>query len=147
MYPEVAEEKGLLQQLTDMLLEDLVTTKIDENRLPYYYDLDMAKTMLTPCQNDTANSSECSFIRLLTGISKNVMFFDRGYTSVKDYIRKSAMAKEEVTLQGLEDYMENHYGFVIGDEKQFPQSKRHYKVLLQWLVYMALSIFYIKKTS
>ncbi len=133
MYPEVAEENGLVQELTDMLLGDLVAIKMEETRLTDYYDHYLVKTMLKPCQNDTTNSSECRFILLLAGIAKKIIYFDLKYVGVEAYIKNSAMAKQDVTLQGLENYVENYYGFVIDDEKQLPVFMSELKVLIRRL--------------
>ncbi len=122
MYPEEAEEQGLIQLLNDMLLEDFMVAKRKENELTGSYDFQKAKTMFQPCQNDTFNRSECRFILLLSGIG-NLMRLqsDYSYMGVRAYITNRTMAQQDFTLQDLEDYVEDFYGNVVDDKMHFPR--------------------------
>ncbi len=126
MYPEAAEEKGLIQQMNHIFLKALVVAKMEETVLTDSYNIQTVKTMLQPCQNDTSYSPECRFILLLSGITTS---FDFHYSGVENYIWNRTMAKQDVTLQSFKDYMEDYYGKIIDDKMMlFPRSDYHYVV-------------------
>ncbi len=135
LYPEVVEEKGLIQQVTDIISENLVAAKVAETELTGSYSTNTAKTMFQPCQYDTTNSSECRFVLVLAGIGNAIRYVDYNFLGVKAYIRDRAVAKQDVTLQGLEDYVEEYYGIVIDDKMQFPRYNYHYQVIINLITF------------